>query len=312
MSDIVYSNVPTYKISVIGSASVGKTSICARIVNNYFTALYEPTIDIGYYTKLVKITDAEVSSKIYILATLEDFFGLNNPILKPENTTNSEYILKKKEKMTESFRQLMFTSVKKRDELSKEAENIKSKKFDTKKDKDPKYLLYENIFSLDKSIERQGYIIVVDITDHSSIEDAKTIIDKLQQIEKTSNLSYPKCIFINKIDRIIDKKLVKAFMTEVEQLKAKQKLDIYKVSALNNSGVSDAFRKFLSKIHQANMDKKQNEGLEEKDFSDEEEDPITCNDKWNSCTRKVCCGTGIFSCGTPEDEEEKNSDTEDA
>lgn len=216
--------------------------------------------------------------------------------------------------MTKNFRELMFSSVTKRDQLSKEAEAVKTKKlYDPKKDKDPKYLHYENIFVLDKSIERQGYIIVVDITEPQSLEDAKTVIEKLQQIEKTSNLHYPKCIFINKIDRIIDKKKIKSFVSEVEQLKLKYKLDIFRISALNNNGVIEAFKKFLAKIHQSIMDKKQNEGLEEKDFSsDEDDDPITCQDKWNSCTRKVCCGTSMFSCSRPEDDdEEENKEKED-
>jgi hypothetical protein len=200
--------------------------------------------------------------------------------------------------MTAQFRELMFTSVSKRDQLSKEQENVKTKKYDPKKDKDPKFLLYENIFTLDKSIERQGYILVVDITDPQTLEDAKTVIEKLQQIEKTSNLPYPKCVFINKIDRVIDKKKVKSFLAEAEQMKHKYKIDIFKVSALSNIGVVESFKKFLSKIHQQLLDKKQNEGLEEKDFSDSDnEDPITCQDKWNSCSKKMCFGSGFFTCG---------------
>lgn len=44
--DINFSKVNSVKISVIGSASVGKTSICNRIINNFFTTSYEPTINI--------------------------------------------------------------------------------------------------------------------------------------------------------------------------------------------------------------------------------------------------------------------------
>mmetsp|Transcript_38508 Transcript_38508/g.39935 ORF Transcript_38508/g.39935 Transcript_38508/m.39935 type:complete len:246 (+) Transcript_38508:1-738(+) len=243
------------------------------------------------------------------MATLEDFYGLNNPILQTNtDLVKSDYLKTKKESMTNSFRDLMFTSVKKRDELSREVENLKSKKFDPKKDKDPKFLLYENIFVLDKSIERQGYILVVDITEPKTLEDATTIIEKLQQIEKTSNLPYPKCIFINKVDRVMDKKKVKAFLSEVEQVKSKYKIDIFKVSALNNTGVVDGFRKFLAKIHQMLMDKKQNEGLEEQDQSDSDEEEITCNDKWNSCARKCCGPSNIFICGGGDDGEEREED----
>lgn len=44
--DINFSKVNSVKISVIGSASVGKTSICNRIINNFFTTSYEPTINV--------------------------------------------------------------------------------------------------------------------------------------------------------------------------------------------------------------------------------------------------------------------------
>jgi len=310
VTKIAYDQITAIKVSVIGNVSVGKTSICTRIVNNFFSALYEPTIETQYYTTLIKITDAEVINKVYLFATLEDFFGLNNPILQAsKETVNSEYIKKKQEKMTKEFRALMFSSVTKRDQLSKEAENIKTKKFDPKKDKDPKFLHYENIFVLDNSIERKGYIIVVDITDPTTLQDAATILEKLVQIEKTSNLTYPKCIFVNKIDRTVDKKKIKAFYIEADQLKQKYKTDIFKVSALNNTGVLDAFKKFLGKIHQILLDQKQNEGLEENDDLSEEEDPITCNDKWNACTRK-CLGTNVFACGNPDDTDE-NEESED-
>lgn len=46
MTPIKYDQVQSFKVSVVGNASVGKTSICTRIVNNFFSALYEPTIDI--------------------------------------------------------------------------------------------------------------------------------------------------------------------------------------------------------------------------------------------------------------------------
>lgn len=44
--EINCSKVNSVKISVIGSASVGKTSICNRIINNFFTTSYEPTINV--------------------------------------------------------------------------------------------------------------------------------------------------------------------------------------------------------------------------------------------------------------------------
>lgn len=304
MSSIKYGNVLSMKIAVVGSSAVGKTSICTRICNNFFTPHYEPTLEIEQFTTLFKVTEAGVSNQTYIFTTLEDYFGLNNPLLQcSENTIKNDYLKAKKNQMVDEFKSLMFTSVIKRDEMSKE--ETKKKKFDPKKDKDPKFIHYENIFTKDKSIERRGFIFVCDITESQSLEDLKTVIEKMQQIEKTSGLIFPKCVFINKVDRNFDKKKVKSFFTEVEQLKVKYKLDVFKVSALNNSGIIEAFRKFLSKIHQQILDSKQNEGMEEKDKSDEEEDPITCTDKYNSCSRRFFCGSRAFTCGGPADEEEQ-------
>ena len=308
MNNLKYNNVISMKIAVVGSSAVGKTSICTRICNNFFTPIYEPTLEIDNFTTLFKITEAEVTNQTYIFTTLEDYFGLNNPLLQSsENTILNDFLKKKRQEMVENFKSLMFTSVNKRDEMSKE--ETKKKKFDPKKDKDPKLIHYENIFTDDKSIERQGFILVCDITEQASLEDLKTVIEKMQQIEKTSGLTFPKCLFINKIDRNIDKKKVKSFLAEAEQLKQKYKIDIYRVSALNNSGIIDGFRKFLSKIHQQIMDAKQNEGMEEKDKSDEEDDPITCTDKFNSCSRRVFCGSRMFTCGGPvENDEEETED----
>lgn len=252
---------------------------------------------------MFKITEAEVSNQTYIFATLEDYFGFNNPLLEAsDNIIKSEYLKKKKSDMKNAFTELMFTSVNKRNEMSKE--ETKKKKFDPKKDKDPKFIHYENIFTKDKSIERRGFILVCDITEQKTLTDLDIIVEKMQQIEKTTGLVFPKCIFVNKIDRNIDKKKVKTFMSEVEQLKTKYKLDYYKVSALNNSGIIDSFRKFLSKIHQQLMDQKQNEGMEEKDLEEEEESIITCQDKYNACSKKFFCGSRMFTCGGPVDDEE--------
>ena len=312
MNSIKYSQVSNMRISVIGSSAVGKTSICTRITNNFFTSIYEPTMELTYYSTLFKVTESEVTNKTYIFTSLEDFFGLNNPLINQnEKTINSDYLKGQRTVMTNSFREMMFTSVEKRDQLSKESETKKAKKYNPKTQKDPKFEHWESIFEMDKKkIERKAFILVCDITDLKSLEQIKGILDKLQQIEKTNNLPYPKCIFINKMDRNLDKKKCKVFMTELEAIKHKYKLEFYKVSALTNSGVIDSFRKFMSKIHQDLMDKKQNEGMDEDLSDEEEEDIVTFADKLNSCGRKVLCGkrVNLFSCGNPPDEDEDETE----
>lgn len=58
----------------------------------------------------------------------------------------------------------------------------------------------------------------------------------------------------------------------MDSFKKKYKCDYYKVSALTSEGVGEAFRKFLSKIHQKKIDEKQNEGIEDAEDVDLEED----------------------------------------
>ena len=57
----------------------------------------------------------------------------------------------------------------------------------------------------------------------------------------------------------------------MDSFKKKYKCDYYKVSALTSEGVGEAFRKFLSKIHQKKIDEKQNEGIEDAEDVDLEE-----------------------------------------
>ncbi len=46
--DKIYQKIDIFKISVLGSSGVGKTSIINRIVNHSFSNIYEPTYDITY------------------------------------------------------------------------------------------------------------------------------------------------------------------------------------------------------------------------------------------------------------------------
>lgn len=55
-------------------------------------------------------------------------FGFNNPILQvPENFLKNPQLVEKRKKMVEEFHNIMFTSLKKRDQLSEE-QNKKNKK----------------------------------------------------------------------------------------------------------------------------------------------------------------------------------------
>lgn len=293
--DVNYSHLFCFKICVMGSASVGKTAIINRIVNNSFPIIYEPTYNVDRYSVLFNLNEYEVRDKTFVMVTLEDMFGINNPLLQtPENLLTSSEQRERRKAMAETFKKIMFTSNEKRNKISEESK--KAKKSNNVKDK-TQFSVYEKIFNDDPEIERRGFIFVCDCTDPESIKDVTTVIDKLHQIEKSNNLFYPKCILLNKIDKITDKDKLKNLMKDLDQYKAKYKLDTCRVSALTNYGINEFFKKFVSKIHQQEIDNKQNEGLEEPDDDEGGDDRVMCTDKLNSCSKKVFCGTKIFTCG---------------
>jgi GTPase SAR1 family protein len=298
MNDIKYNDIPCFRIAVMGSAGVGKTAIVNRLVNNYFPLIYEPTMDIEKYTALFNLNDDDVKTKTFVMVTLEDMFGINNPLLStPVSLINSSVLKEKRELMSENFKKIMFTSMEKRNKLSTEQKKPKN---NNNQKSNPRYAVYEQIFNDDPKVERLGFILVCDCTDPKSVDDLKQIIDKLHQIEKTNNLFYPKCIMVNKVDKMTEKEgkgKLKSMMTELEQLKSKYKLDCNKVSALTNQEVLESFRKFISKIHQQQVDNKQNEGVEDQEDALVDDYQPNCGDKFTSISKKMFCGRSIFSCG---------------
>lgn len=307
MHDLKYNDIPLFKIAIMGSAAVGKTSIINRLINNNFSVVYEPTLEVNNYTTLFNLNEYDVKTKTYVMLTLEDIFGINNPLLQtPESLVTSEIQKERRKQMTHSFQKLMFTSVDKRDKVSNEQDKKKTKNTSNKKDRNPKYIVYERLFENDDKIERQGFMFVCDCTDPKTYDDIKVIMEKIYQIEKTNNIIYPKCILLNKIDQAHDKKKLKTIISDLEGFKAKMKFEFYRVSALTNLGVQEAFRKFISKIHQQQVDQKQNEGVDDMENDEVESDQITCQDKWNSCSKKAMCGNRMFTCGEAADSEEEN------
>lgn len=72
MQDYMYDDIPNFRIALIGSAAVGKTSIINRFINNNFYSIYEPTLEINKYTTLFNLNEYDVKNKTYIMLTLED------------------------------------------------------------------------------------------------------------------------------------------------------------------------------------------------------------------------------------------------
>jgi GTPase SAR1 family protein len=282
MADINYSTLTYFKVSVIGSAAVGKTSIISRLVNNYFPTIYEPTMDIEKFTSLFSLNEYEVKERTYVMVTLEDIFGLNNPLLQtPVELITSSVLREKRENLSNIFKDIMFTSMQKRDKLATESKKLRKEK----KNKNLKYELYEENFTFkilnpkEEKIERRGYILVCDCSDYKSYEDINQIISKLHQIEKSNNLTYfyPKCVFINKHDKINDNE-VKANLKKITQSldvwKKKCNLEYHKVSALTNENMLEYFRRFLSKIHQIIMEDDQNDANSDNENEEMQSDPV--------------------------------------
>jgi len=48
LNDHDFSKITPIKIVFIGSAGVGKTQLINRIINNNFSSVYEPTIEMTY------------------------------------------------------------------------------------------------------------------------------------------------------------------------------------------------------------------------------------------------------------------------
>ncbi len=269
MNDVNYKTLFCFKLCVMGQGGAGKTSIINRIVNNSFPFKYEPTLSIERYTTLFNLSDAEIKQKTYVMLTLEDTFGLDNPLLQtPESLITSQFLREKRHKMADVFKDIMFSSNERRAKLSKD--NKKSKK-DNQMSKNQ---VYEGILYNDINIERRGFMFVHDVNDKESLEDIISMIDKLHQIEKGNNLFYHKCIMLNKIDRCTDKKSLKETLQILENVKQKYKVDTYKVSAFTNTGVVENFKKFASKIQQQEIENKQNEGLDDMEQDDQRADEV--------------------------------------
>jgi GTPase involved in cell partitioning and DNA repair len=123
-------------------------------------------------------------------------------------------------------------------------------------------------------VERLGFVFVIDPLEERSYETVKEIFDRMQTLEKRSNLCYSKCFFINKIDLIKNeesRETVKKIIKDIKEMKENYNLessDYYLMSALNGRGVVDSLKKFVAKIHQKQSEERQKEGIGENNIED--------------------------------------------
>ena len=305
--DKVFVKEPCIKVTMMGCCYVGKTSIINRLINRSYNHYYDPTEDIETYSFRLNLNEEEVAQKTYINVIIQDTFGLNNPLLdKPPELLTSEVLIKKRQRMTKQFRDLMFTSNEMRNKISNNEKNkITIKKRINIRDE----ILMDTIGYESEYIQRGGFIFVCDCENDKTLEQVIKVIEKLQEIEKSNNLIYPKLLLFNKCDKIVEKTFkenMKKYQRALEHFRSKFKIESLMVSALTGQGLIEAFKLFLSKIHQEQKNQRQNDGIQEPD--DDEELKLYkpgCTDKINSCSKTICCGKPMFSCFN------KNNDDDD-
>lgn len=284
------------KICLMGCTNVGKTALINRLINKNFSKVYEPTMKLETYSFLFNLNDENVVQKTYVNLIIQDTFGLNNSILnKPPELIVSKNIKKQREKMTKEFKEIMFSSTEMRNKLMSVDKN--QQKMDINFEEE---LLMDNIGYESDNIPRSGFIFVCDCENLKSFESIEKIIEKLQEVEKSNNLKYPKMILFNKSDRLNEEEFreyVQRKATVLESFKGRSKIDIFRVSALTGHGVEDAFKMFVTRIHQEQQNQKQNDGISEPEENSSNRWNPSCEDSMASFSKKMFCGKNIFSCG---------------
>jgi hypothetical protein len=104
---------------------------------------------------------------------------------------------------------------------------------------------------------------------------------------------------LNKIDKYQqEKSILTNIIAELSKLKTKYRVKFYKVSALTGKSVLSSLREYLSLIYQMENESK-NEGFDEDENDDDgdDENRIDCTDQLNLCSRRIFCGSTMFSCG---------------
>lgn len=301
------------KVTILGCSFVGKTAIINRLVNNTFTKGYVPTKKIDKYYYRIDLNDDEICKPLYANLIIEDMFGLDNYLLnKNKNFIQSKILVDLKSKLTQEFKDIMFTAHEKRKKLLLEEENQKKHYLFKNSPNDIEDFNGINILNNDQ-IERNGFIFVCDCLNPKSVSSIIKIIDKFIEIEKTTNITYHKIILFNKCDKLKEKTFkstMKKFQSHLENYKKKLNINSVRVSALTGQGIINIFRKFLYKIYQDIKFSTQSKFIDDQ----EDEDPELklfqpmCIDNVNSCSKKVLCGNKLLACcerNIDEDEDNK-------
>lgn len=66
-----------YKVVIVGSSAVGKSSLCQMFSRNKFPEIYEPTVE-DYFRKQVTLEGEQINFEILDTAGQEDSLTNNN------------------------------------------------------------------------------------------------------------------------------------------------------------------------------------------------------------------------------------------
>ncbi len=88
--------VKAFKIILVGTQSVGKSSILSQLINSNFPTNYQATIGIDYHTHAVKVGNVSYSLQIWDTAGQEKFRSLTTTYYKNSNACFCIYDLEDK------------------------------------------------------------------------------------------------------------------------------------------------------------------------------------------------------------------------
>ncbi|OMJ69225.1 hypothetical protein SteCoe_33098 [Stentor coeruleus] len=201
------------RICVLGASFSGKSTLCNRFINNNFEWIYEPTIEVGIFRKLINITEDE-EHKQYCMMQIEDLFPINHPYLQMPKGTNSDV-----------------------DNMMSYYDLVLGNKRSGEKKKSNEKVLFKETFI-------HGYMYIYDMNSLASLEELEKVIEYVHIREekeagkKKSGLA-AKILVGTKKDICPQQSPIPA--NKIEQLKKKYNLLSRKVSALTNSEVKEVF-----------------------------------------------------------------------
>ena len=200
----------TLRLTLLGSNSVGKTSLCGQFISHSFNAIYTPTQELSTYRTVTSIENTMV------LIQIDDLFPINHPsLLDPqeehsENRQVFEYIVENK----------------RRNELIKQ----------------------RNPIFLEKAVD--GIIFVFDISNKQSFELIEKMMKYIYNKEKERGREkHPRLtqkILVGNKNDLSKISVIKNH--EIERVKKVFGVEYFKTSALYNKGVDNVFKGICKEI----------------------------------------------------------------